>query len=143
MRAPKFLFTVAVLFLAGPVALAADGGKAVATPQSDLKWVDAGIPGVRSATVEGDMSKGASHFYLKYPKGFVTPTHHHSADHYVSLVAGNLVVVADGAEHRLGPGSFFSFTGKAKHVARCEGAEDCVMFVDARGKWDVVPEAKP
>jgi hypothetical protein len=26
------------------------------------------------------------------------------------------------------------------HVARCEGSEPCVMFIDARGPWDVVPE---
>ena len=39
--------------------------------------------------------------------------------------------------------SDFAFTGKAPHAARCEGAQDGVMFVDARGKWDVVlPKAK-
>ena len=37
-----------------------------------------GIPGVTKAPVEGDMAKGASHFYLKYAAGLVTPVHHHS-----------------------------------------------------------------
>jgi hypothetical protein len=49
----------------------------------------------------------------------------------------------EGKEQRLPPGSFFAFTGKARHAARCEGREACVMFIDARGPWDVVPEAKP
>jgi quercetin dioxygenase-like cupin family protein len=106
-----------------------------------VHWVQGGIPGVSTAAVEGDMGKGASHFFLKYAAGFVAPLHHHTPDHYVTTVSGNLVLVVDGKEHRLAPGSYFAFTGKATHAARCEGSEDCVMFVDARGKWDVVPEA--
>jgi quercetin dioxygenase-like cupin family protein len=125
----------------GPFAQAA-ASKAVFTPVADLKWIGAGVPGVETAAVKGDMAKGASHFYLKYPAGFVAPVHHHSPDHYVTTVAGNLVLVVDGKEHRLPPGSYFAFTGKAKHAARCEGAQDCVMFIDARGAWDVVL-AKP
>jgi hypothetical protein len=56
----------------------AGDGKAVVAPKGDLKWVDQGIPGVSAATVDGDMKKGASHFFLKYPAGLVTPLHHHS-----------------------------------------------------------------
>ena len=124
-------------------AFASDGGKAVFTPKSEVKWVESGIPGVSTAAAQGDSSKGPSHFYLKYAAGFAAPVHHHSPDHYVTTVSGNLVLVVDGKEHRLSPGSYFAFTGKAKHAARCEGNEDCVMFIDARGAWDVVPEAKP
>ena len=115
-------------------------GKAVTTPQASLEWRDTGIPGVSAAAVQGDMAKGPSHFYLKYAAGLVTPVHHHSPDHYVTVVSGNLVLILDGTEHRLSPGSYFAFTGKAKHAARVEGNEACVMFVDARGPWDVVPE---
>ena len=116
--------------------------KAVLTPAADVKWIGAGVPGVETAVVKGDMAKGASHFYLKYAAGFVSPVHHHSPDHYVTTVAGNLVLIVDGKEQRLPPGSYFAFTGKARHAARCEGAQDCVMFIDARGRWDVVV-AKP
>lgn len=119
-------------------AFAEGAGKAVVAPAADLKWIGAGVPGVETAVVKGDMAKGASHFYLKYAAGFVAPVHHHSPDHYVTTVAGNLVLIADGKEYRLPPGSYFALTGKAKHAARCEGAQDCVMFIDARGPWDVV-----
>jgi quercetin dioxygenase-like cupin family protein len=135
---------ISVLMLAGSLALPsvvlAQGApaKAVFAPAADLKWIGAGVPGVETAAVKGDMAKGASHFYLKYPAGFAAPVHHHSPDHYVTTVAGNLVLIVDGKEHRLPPGSYFAFTGKAPHAARCEGKQDCVMFVDARGKWDVV-----
>ena len=111
-------------------------------PVESLKWADAGIPGVSTAVVQGDMTKGASHFYLRYPAGFVSPVHHHSPDHYATTVSGNLSLTMDGKEHRLPPGSYFSFIGKAPHVARCAGPEACVMFIDARGAWDVVVEQK-
>lgn len=124
-------------------ALAHGAEKAVFSPAADLKWINAGIPGVDTAVVKGDMKKGASHFYLKYAGGFAAPVHHHSPDHYATTVSGNLVLVVDGKEHRLPPGSYFAFTGKAKHAGRCEGAEACVMFIDARGPWDVVLPKKP
>jgi len=124
-------------------AFAQTPAKAEFTPAANLKWVNAGVPGVSTAVVSGDMKKGRSHFYLKYDGGFVAPVHHHSPDHYVTTVTGNLVLIADGKEHRLPPGSYFAFLGKAKHAARCEGSEACVMFIDARGPWDVVLEKKP
>jgi quercetin dioxygenase-like cupin family protein len=86
------------------------------------------------------MAKGPSHFYLKYDAGVVTPLHHHSPDHYATVVSGTLVLVTAGKENRLAPGSFFALTGMAKHAARVEGKEPCVMFIDARGAWDVVAE---
>jgi quercetin dioxygenase-like cupin family protein len=111
-------------------------------PAEGLKWADAGIPGVSTAVVQGDMAKGASHFYLRYPAGFVSPVHHHSPDHFATTVSGKLSLTMNGKEHHLSPGSYFSFTGKAPHVARCPGPEACVMFIDARGPWDVQVEQK-
>ena len=124
------------------LALSSTRANAQVQPKEGLKWVEAGIPGVSTALVQGDMAKGASHFYLRYPAGFVSPVHHHSPDHYATTVSGNLSLTMDGKEHRLPPGSYFSFTGKAPHVARCAGPEACVMFIDARGAWDVVVEPK-
>ena len=129
-----------IAFAVSPVPAQAPGNATVTT-LADVKWTPAGIPGVSIASVEGDMAKGPSHFYLKYDAGLVTRVHHHSPDHYVTTVAGTLVLTVDGKEHRLAPGSFFALTGKAKHAARVEGSEACVMLVDARGPWDVVPEA--
>jgi quercetin dioxygenase-like cupin family protein len=135
-----FLAAAAVLSAA---AFAEGPGKAVAKSAADLKWASAGMAGVSTAAVEGDMARGPSHFYLKYDGGFVAPVHHHSPDHFATTVSGNLVLILDGKEQKLAPGSFFAFTGKARHAVRCEGSQPCVMFIDARGPWDVVPEAKP
>ena len=131
---------LALAVAASLVPVASAGSGAAATAAAGLKWTDAGIPGVKTALVQGDMAKGPSHFYLKYPAGFTAPRHHHTPDHYATTVASQLVLVVDGKDQRLAPGSYFAFTDKAVHAARCEGSEDCVMFIDARGPWDVVPD---
>jgi quercetin dioxygenase-like cupin family protein len=131
---------VGVSLLVSGLALAKGAPRAVVVPRDQVKWSEAGIPGVSTAAVEGDMAKGPSHFYLRYAAGFVAPPHHHTPDHYVTVVSGNLVLITNGKEHPLGPGSYFALTGKAVHSARVGAGEDCVMFVDARGPWDVVLE---
>jgi mannose-6-phosphate isomerase-like protein (cupin superfamily) len=144
MKHSRVLLVAAVVALlsvaVAPGAFAGDVAKAVLTPKAELKWNNAGIPGVSTAVVDGDMAKGPSRFYLKYAAGLVTPLHHHSPDHYATTVSGTLVLQAGGKAVRLEPGSYFAFTGKAVHLAQCEGSEDCVMFIDALGPWDVVPE---
>jgi quercetin dioxygenase-like cupin family protein len=129
--------------LASPVHAA---GGAVFVPAADVKWTDVpGSPGVRIAALGGDPGKGASHFFLKFAGGFSAPVHHHSSNHYVTVVSGTLVLAVDGKEHKLPAGSYFSFTGKKPHATRCEAGADCVLAMDVRGKWDVVapkPAAK-
>jgi quercetin dioxygenase-like cupin family protein len=92
------------------------------------------------AVLDGDPGKGSGHFLLKLPDGFAAPLHHHSSDHFVTVVSGTLSLTVDGTETRLPAGSFFVFRGKKEHLTRCEPGSDCVLSVDVRGKWDVVPE---
>ena len=138
---------VGVALLVSAVALAKDaapkkgGATATLVSAADLKWGD--VPdraGVKLAAVQGDPSKGASHFFVKLPAGFTVPVHHHSADHYVTVVSGTAVFNVDGGDHTLPAGSYFAFTGKKKHTTHCNDGADCVLFVDCRGKWDVVEE---
>jgi len=132
--------------IAGVVLVAAAAyGKpsATLTNVSDLKWADVpGFAGVHMAVGDGDPSKGASHFFLKFDKGFAAPEHHHSADHYGTVVTGTLLLTVDGKETKLAAGSYFAFTGQKVHSTKCDAAADCVLEIDARGKWDVVPEKK-
>ncbi|HET9978122.1 MAG TPA: cupin domain-containing protein [Burkholderiaceae bacterium] len=127
----------AALMAAAPPLAAA--GSATVVAKADLKWKDMGN-GVTAARVSGDMDKGASRFFLKYPVGFVTPKHHHSTNHYVTLVSGTVTLTVEGKEHRLGPGSYFALTNKAAHTAKVEGNEDAVFFIQADGPWNVVME---
>jgi mannose-6-phosphate isomerase-like protein (cupin superfamily) len=135
----RIMALVAALIAAASM-LAIGAGKAVVVTKAELKWKDMGIPGVASAPVSGDMEKGASRFFLKYPVGFVTPKHHHSADHYVTVLSGTITLTVDGKEHKLGPGSYFALTEKMPHTAKVEGNEEAVFFIQADGPWDAVME---
>jgi quercetin dioxygenase-like cupin family protein len=107
------------------------GGAAVIDPAGDLKWADVpDNPGVKIAAVQGDPNKGAARFFIKLPAGFTAPLHHHTPDHYVVVVAGTMVFNVDGKDNTLPAGSYFSFA-------------ECVLYADAHGKWDVVPEKAP
>ena len=145
MRKTIALAVAAVLsaVTAAPTAaLAKGGGSATLMSAADLKWGDVdGAPGLKVAFLRGDAAKGANHIMLKLPGGFSAPLHHHSADHYVTVVAGTLVLTVDGKETRLPPGSYFAFTGKKQHLTKCDAGSDCTLFIDNRAKWDVVPAA--
>ena len=137
------IVAAAVLVWTGARADAAKkgGGTAVLTPVGDLKWADMlDRPGVKMAATQGDPTKGPGHFFIKLPAGFSVPLHHHSSDHYVTVVSGTMVFNVDGKDYSLAPGSYFAFTGKKQHTTRCADGADCVLSIDARGKWDVVPE---
>jgi quercetin dioxygenase-like cupin family protein len=121
---------------------AAKAGGATFVAAADIRWSDVpGTPGVQIAPLQGDPGKGPSHFLLKYAGGFSAPVHHHTADHFVTVVAGTVVLVVDGKEQKLGAGSYFSFSGKKQHATRCEAGPDCVLAMDVRGRWNVVPAA--
>ena len=110
---------------------------------ADLKWNDVPeMTGVQMAVVDGDPSKGASHFFIKFAGGFSAPLHHHTANHYVTVVSGTVALTVDGKEHKLPAGSFFSFSNKVKHTTSCAAGADCVLSVDTRGKWDVKIEGE-
>ena len=117
------------------------GGSATLMPAADLKWSDVdGFPGLKVSFLQGDAMKGANHIMLKLPGGFSAPLHHHTADHYVTVLTGTLVLTVDGKETKLPAGSYFAFTGKKQHLTKCDAGADCTLFIDNRAKWDVVPE---
>ena len=138
MKHFKNIALAAALAMAA-TAIASSGGTMVVA-KADLQWKDMGIPGVAAAPVWGDMDKGPSRFFLKYPAGFVSPNHHHSADHYVTLISGMVTLTVAGKDYKLVPGSYFALTGKAPHVAKVEGKEDAVFFIQADSAWDVMME---
>jgi quercetin dioxygenase-like cupin family protein len=77
-------------------------------------------------------------FGRKYPVGLVTPMHHHTANHHVTMISGSITLTVAGKEHRLGPGDYFMLADQAAHAAKVEGKEDAIFFIEAEGPWDVV-----
>ena len=140
------LKTIAVAGIVGAALLvpltagAKDSGKAVFAPAADLKWSDVpNQPGLQVAPVQGDRNKGAARFFAKLPGNADLPLHHHTADHHVVVVSGTMVL-NDGQDHTLPAGSYFSFTGKRQHTTKCTDTAGCTVFIETKGKWDVVEE---
>ncbi len=134
---PALILATSSALLAAVATPAGAAGPTVVVPRAELKWKDLGN-GVAAAPVSGNMEKGASRFFLKYPVGLVTPRHHHDADHYATLVSGSITLAVDGKEHKLGPGDYFALTRKALHTAKVEGSEEAIFFIQADGPWNAV-----
>jgi len=125
---------------AQPAAPPAAAPKASIVAAGELKWVDVPDTPAKMATVKGDAAKGPHASFIKLPAGFSAPLHSHSADHQVAVVAGTLTETPEGGvAKKLGPGSWFEFTGKKKHVTTCDAGADCVLFIVAKAAWDLVP----
>ena len=139
----KMLLVLGIAAL-GLAAHAEAGGAAQLVGAADAKWAPVpNMPGLQMAVLEGDPAKGPSHFLVKFTGGFAAPVHHHTTDHFVTVVSGTLVLTVDGKETKLPAGSYFSFSGKKPHATSCATGSDCVLSIDARGAWDVVPEEAP
>jgi quercetin dioxygenase-like cupin family protein len=147
MKKTLMALMVVVAGLSSSLALRAHADKAnkgaLIVPATDLKWSEVpDMAGVKVAPVEGDPAKGPSHFFIKFAGGFAAPLHHHTANHFVTVVAGTVVLAVDGKEQKLPAGSFFAFSNQAKHTTSCTAGADCVLSIDSRGKWDVVMEGE-
>jgi quercetin dioxygenase-like cupin family protein len=92
------------------------------------------------AMLDGDPNKGAAHFMVKFAPGTTVPAHHHTPDHYVVVLSGTMMLTSEGKEQKLPAGSYFWMTGKGVHTTSCAAGAECVLMIDTRGKWDVVPE---
>jgi mannose-6-phosphate isomerase-like protein (cupin superfamily) len=134
---PTLIVVIAAALVSAASVLAAETGKSIVMAKADLKWKAMGN-GITAAAVSGDMDKGPSRFFLKYPAGLVTPLHHHTANHHVTLISGSITLTVGGKEHRLGPGAYFMLGDRAAHIAKVEGNEDAVFFIQAEAPWDVV-----
>jgi hypothetical protein len=60
----RVVLAIATALTLATVSLATGNRLAVTTAKADLKWTDAGVPGVASPHI----AHGASHFYLRYPR---------------------------------------------------------------------------
>ena len=119
------------------------GGTAVMWPADQLKWIEMpnSPPGVKTAVLWGDPSKGPHGALHKFSGGFEAPLHHHTADYRSIVISGTMIVTPEGgAATRLPAGSYSSFTGKNRHTTKCDAGAECLILVDSRGAWDVVME---
>lgn len=118
----------------------------VFVPAADLKWVPldpAAAPGVMTADVAGDHTKGPFQGFTKFPAGFMAPLHTHTSDFKIVVISGTFLQAPEGKPQvRLGPGSYlFQPGGSYKHTTGCDKASECVVYIDGAGKFDLIPVA--
>ena len=110
-------------------------------PVESLKWFATGIGPIQGAVAYGDMGKGPYGIFLKFPGGFSTPAHHHSAEYRAVVVAGTIVNSEVGeTDITMQPGSYWYQRGKVGHVTKCISDEGCTVFLTQSGKFDFLPE---
>ena len=147
------LVALAVVLFA-PAALAAEAkagapkAKPAAKPAAlvtktpdELKWVaNPANADVSMAVVWGDPAKGAHGAFHKFKPGFNAGLHSHSSDMRIAVVSGTMIAATEGGpEKKLGPGSYEYQPHGLKHVTKCDTASECVIFVVASGKFDLMP----
>jgi hypothetical protein len=143
----KTIFCFALLISLASFAYAGNadgtsGSSPIPIPAADLEWTDldpTGAPGVRIATLWGDLAKGGFGAFFRLPAGFAAPLHTHTHPMKVVIVSGTYIQAPDGApEFRLGPGSYLMQPGgNYRHVTGCDSGEDCVFFVESEGAFDL------
>jgi len=153
MRDKKVLAVMVSLLAAGAILAQGEskmksapkgGAKApVIVPAADLKWValSPDTPGVMSADVWGDHTKGAFRGFTKFPAGFTTPLHTHTNDMWIVVISGTFIHTPEGKpESRLGPGSYlFQAGGSYRHTTACDKASECLFFISSPGAFDIKP----
>jgi quercetin dioxygenase-like cupin family protein len=112
---------------------------------ADMKWVE--LPnsgGVMSATLWGDLNKGAYGALYKFPAGAKFPLHYHTYGMKVVIISGTWLYTPEGGtESRLGPGSYLSYGAKDRHMSGAAEGSECEFFIEQSGKFDMVPIEAP
>ena len=111
----------------------------------DLKWVpNPANAEVMMAVVKGDPAKGAHAAFHKFKPGFDAGLHSHSSDFNIAVISGTLIAGPEGGpEKKLPAGSFEYQPHGVKHTTKCDMGSECVIFVVASAKFDLLPAEAP
>ena len=135
--------TLALLSLSD--ARAADPPIASVTSVSAVSWtpLDPKSPaGVQIAVIQGDLRKGPTSFFMKFPVGSASPQHAHTNDYYGVVVSGTPGhgATAEAAATPLSAGAWWYQPGMQYHYDRCLGPSECVLLLTfPAGGFDYVP----
>ena len=106
----KFSLALMASFVLAAAVSAQTAKAPVFIPAADLKWASldpTGAPGVMSADVWGDHTKGAFGGFTKFPAGFQAPLHTHTNELKIVVISGTFLQTPEGTPVvRLGPGSY-------------------------------------
>ena len=98
------------------------GARHFPEPIRDLPRFDGRIPAFRLAADPCDV------LFASYPAGTTIEPHAHNTESCGVVTQGELILITDGAERRLGPGDWYHLAPGQVHAARFEVATSDVEF---------------
>lgn len=78
-------------------------------------------------------AEGADVLFASYPAGTEIPPHHHDTDNHGVITRGELILIMDGEERRIGVGQWYHVAAGREHAARFEQDTDEIEFWFAEG----------
>lgn len=107
---------------------------------ADSKWVPLAAPGIPPgitvSIISGDVQKGPSLRYVKFPAGYVLPTHWHTMTVYDVVLVGRPRYTVEGKTFDLAPGSHVVMPAKTHHQVTCGAESECVFLSRCPGPFD-------
>ena len=153
MKQSVLLLTLVLvgLFIAGSATVQAQkkmgkGKQAIVWPADDIKWdsLGGGPPGVMNALLWGNMQKGPFGILIKFPAGLNAPLHHHSANLKLVVIKGAYIYIPEnGAEKRLGPGSYLFEPSGDRHATKSAEDSETIFYCEGDKMFDIVMENAP
>ena len=126
-----------------PVAPATERPLALSQTAADLQWGDcpAIFPaGCRISVLHGNPAEPGADVFLRVPSGYTIPAHSHTSAERMVLVSGQLDVTYVGHPTvSLKSGDYAYGPAALPHIARCNGAEACTLFIAFNGAVDALP----
>ncbi len=123
------------------------GERPINVDASNVVWVDqfgtpASATGPKLAYLWGKPQEGAlTGTLVKLPAGFVGKVRSHGSALRAVVIQGRIDYQPSGRSEvkKLEPGSYFGSEGKTVHQVSCKTEEECIIYVRADGKYDVLP----
>lgn len=132
---------VALLVLAGPIALAQEQALVFGANDAGIKWGPCPDPlpkGCGLFVLHGDPAKPNTDVFLRLPGGSTIPLHVHTSAERMVLVAGALNVTYEGQDMAmLTPGSYAYGPAGKPHSAVCVSRQACVLFIAFEAPVDI------
>jgi hypothetical protein len=145
MMAAALLLTASAARVVGQeLAHPAHEGPSVSIPANGIKFLHTGQKTDKGELLAGpaygDFQHGPHGTFFRFPHGFISPPHTHTADYYAVVIKGV------GSNHPPGvdpvplpAGSYWFQKGEEAHVTQCLSQTDCLFFVVQQSKFDTFP----
>ena len=108
-------------------------------PHEDMEF-DEMAPYVHMSTAHGDMKEGAHGTIGRMKADSQTPKHTHNNPYHGVVISGTMIHQFEGEDNppKLTAGSYWYVPADKMHFTKCYAGEDCIFYIHADEKFDIV-----